>query len=39
MGRFLGNFGHPHRVEIGVEAVEGRCFQIQLIAQHDDQIA
>ncbi len=37
MGRLLGHFGHPHGVDARIETVEGRCIEVELIAQHDDQ--
>ena len=39
MGRFLGHLGHPHRVVRGVEAVERGGVQVELVAQHEDQVA
>ncbi len=37
VGRLLRNLGHPHGVAIGVEAIEGRRVEVELVAQHDDQ--
>jgi hypothetical protein len=37
MGRFLGHLGHPDGVYAGIEAVERRRIEIELVAQHDDQ--
>ena len=39
MRRFLGHLGHPHRVVCGVEAVERGSVQVELVAQHEDQVA
>ncbi len=38
MGRFLHDLGHPHAVAGRVEIVEGRGVEIQLVAQHDDEV-
>ena len=35
----LGDLGHPHDIGRGVEPVEGCGVQIELVAQHDDQVA
>ena len=37
VGRLLLHLGHPHRVARGVEAIEGRRVQVELVAQHEHQ--
>jgi hypothetical protein len=39
VGGLLRHLGHPHRVLGGVEAVEGGRVQVELVAQHDHQLA
>jgi hypothetical protein len=39
MGRLFGHLGHPDHVLRGVETLQRGRFCIQLVAQHDDQIA
>ena len=36
---FLGHLGHPDGIARGVEPVERRGVQVELVAQHDDQVA
>ena len=39
MRRFFGGLGHPHGIAGGVEAIEGRRVGIELVAEHDDEVA
>ena len=39
MGGLLGHFGHPHGIQGGIKAIEGRRIQVELIAQHHDQVS
>ncbi len=37
VSRLLVDFSHPHRVLRGIEAIEGGRFQVELVAEHDDE--
>ena len=37
MGRFPGHLGHPYRVNSRIKIIERGRFQVELVAQHDDQ--
>ena len=39
VGRFFGHLGHPHRVSRGVEIIECGGVDVELVAEHDDEIA
>ena len=39
VGGLLNHLGHPHRVAAGVEVVQGGSVQVELVAQHDHQMA
>jgi hypothetical protein len=39
VGRFLGHLGHPHGVAVGIETIEGRGVQIELVAEYQNQVA
>jgi hypothetical protein len=36
---FFGHLGHPHHILRGVEALQCAAVVVQLVAQHDDQVA
>jgi hypothetical protein len=35
--RFIANLGHPGRIDLGLEAIEGGRLQVELVAQHQHQ--
>ena len=37
MGRLVDDFGHPHRVDIRIEVIEGGRIEVELVAKHDDE--
>jgi hypothetical protein len=38
MGGFFGHLGHSHRILCGVDDVDGRRVQVQLVARHEHQV-